>query len=845
MFCFLFCIPLAMQGKILDVSTHVAGDNTPTEIRGHVEDSLTHNRLAGVSVTLFRNGKPLKFTRTKEDGAFVFSLTGKQQGDMLQATYMGYKKQKTAVSSNGETVISMASTAFVLKEVQVKGSRVMGRDTISFDLTRFANARDNSLKDVLKKLPGVDVEKDGRINYNGKPINRFTVEGLDLTGGKYNQLEENIKAKDVKKAEVIEHDQPVKALQNKTFTDNVAMNISLKDSVRDRLLPTIKPYLLIGSPTHVGGSLNIMQIGKKKQMMYDATYDRSGKDLSNAFNVFASYSERLTAEALPSWLSTPSLEAPIDAERLRFNTSQKYSINHIKKNSQDAESRIEANYVRQVVRQQRENASLYDLGGTLPVATAERNNKTMVSDAFNLEYENKVNQVSHYGNEHFSLNANQNDGLSSINDTLTQRIRTPRLNLEASIYRLFVFKKSRLSWKSIVDYHHGVSDLYVNDSFSRIRTNLWHTAHALNWQKTSYRWTQEYRVNLDINNVHAKNQENIGEIGENSLKVTGTFAPYWQYKVDNFRISFTPNMIWERFTHPQKTIFAISPFLYLNTKLGFRRELTGYVSYNTSTGSAANYALSNYRTSYRSWYQSSDIIPIIRSLSGKLSYDYKRPIKEIFFSASVNGSRLWMNTATDLRIVDGNYYTSLYIQDSKSDNLGASLYISKGFYDLNLKTRLTAAYNYSKGEQYTNHQAINYTANTYTLTPNIDFSPSWCQFSYEGEFSFYNTKHQNSSTSSLFNWKQSLSATATISRVDITFSLVHYRNELQEGNKLNCLLGDASAVWRLKKWRFSAELRNIFNKKNYVETTYSGVSTSTNSYQLRPRELMITAQYAL
>ena len=47
------------------------------------------------------------------------------------------------------------STAFVLKEVQVKGSRITGRDTISFDLTRFANERDNSLKDVLKKLPGI------------------------------------------------------------------------------------------------------------------------------------------------------------------------------------------------------------------------------------------------------------------------------------------------------------------------------------------------------------------------------------------------------------------------------------------------------------------------------------------------------------------------------------------------------------------------------------------------------------------------------------------------------------------------------------------------------------------
>ena len=62
------------------------------------------------------------------------------------------------------------------------------------------------------------------------------------------------------------------------------MNIALKDSARDKLLPTIKPYLLVGSPTHVGGSINIMQIGKKKQMMYDAEYDRTGKNLGYSLN---------------------------------------------------------------------------------------------------------------------------------------------------------------------------------------------------------------------------------------------------------------------------------------------------------------------------------------------------------------------------------------------------------------------------------------------------------------------------------------------------------------------------------------------------------------------------------
>ena len=695
-------------------------------ISGYVEDSLTHSRLANVSVTLLRNGKPLKFTRSKEDGTFTLAVAEKQANDMLQATYMGYKKQKAAISSGKETIISMVATAFVLKEVQVKGSRITGRDTISFDLTRFANERDNNLKDVLKKLPGVDIEKNGRINYNGKPINRFTVEGLDLTGGKYNQLEENIKAKDVKKAEIIEHDQPIKALQNKTFTDNVAMNIALKDSARGKLLHTIKPYLLVGSPTHVGGKINTMQIGKKKQMIYDVAYDRTGENLGYSLEKLASYSDRLAAATLPSWHSVPILDAPIDDERLRFNTTQKYSISHVKKNKQDAEN------------------------------------------------------------------------------------------------------------------HHGVSDLYVNDDCNRLRTNLWHTAHTLSWQKNRYHWAQQYQLSLDANNIHI----NSDEIGGNSLNLTGKFTPFWQYKTETFRISFSPDFIWERFTYPPKTLWTVSPVLYLNKQMNFRNEMTAYIGYNTSTGSSTNYTLSSYRRSYRSWYMSNDIIPITHSLFGKLSYDYKRPIKEIFLSVSLNANRYWMNTASDLRIVDGNYYTSLYKQNSKSDNIGGSLYISKGFYELNLKTRLTVSYNYSKGEQYSSGKAIDYTANTYTLKPSIDFSPSWCAFSYEGEFTKYDSKRQKQAVSSLFDWKQTLSATATINHIDLTFSLVHYHNELQGGSKVNTLLGDASVVWRMKKLRLSAELRNIFNKKNYVKTVYSGISTQTDSYHLRPRELMITTQYS-
>lgn len=89
------------------------------KISGYVEDSLTHNRLTNVSVTLLRNGKPLKFTRTKEDGTFLIPIAQKETGDMLQASYMGYK------SKNGGFIgkrnhHQYGFNSFVLKEVQVK-----------------------------------------------------------------------------------------------------------------------------------------------------------------------------------------------------------------------------------------------------------------------------------------------------------------------------------------------------------------------------------------------------------------------------------------------------------------------------------------------------------------------------------------------------------------------------------------------------------------------------------------------------------------------------------------------------------------------------------------------------
>ena len=100
----------------------------------------------------------------------------------------------------------------------------------------------------------MDVDDDGKISYNGKNISKFYVEGMDLTDGRYNQLTNNLQAGAVKSVQILENHQPIRALQKKLTTEDIAINLKLKDNFRDRWMGTLEgsmgiPPLLWAMPS--------------------------------------------------------------------------------------------------------------------------------------------------------------------------------------------------------------------------------------------------------------------------------------------------------------------------------------------------------------------------------------------------------------------------------------------------------------------------------------------------------------------------------------------------------------------------------------------------------------------
>lgn len=62
---------------------------------------------------------------------------------------------------------------------------------------------------------------------------------------------------------------------------------------------------------------------------------------------------------------------------------------------------------------------------------------------------------------------------------------------------------------------------------------------------------------------------------------------------------------------------------------------------------------------------------------------------------------------------------------------------------------------------------------------------------------------------------------------------------------LNTLIADADAAWRIEKVRIVLTLSNLFNSREYILSQYSGVSTFTDYYRLRGRELILSLQFNL
>lgn len=181
-------------------------------IRGRLQDTVAHAPVADVTVTVLntKDSSLAGFSRSRESGSFL--VKGLNAGSYrLLITHVGYRTVSRNFVINeavreldmGEIILTGKSN--LLAEVTVEQAPVTIRhDTVEFNAGSFKTKPDAVVEDLLKKLPGLQVDKDGTIKANGEQVKKVLVDGKEFFGNDPKIASRNLPADAVDKVQVFD-----------------------------------------------------------------------------------------------------------------------------------------------------------------------------------------------------------------------------------------------------------------------------------------------------------------------------------------------------------------------------------------------------------------------------------------------------------------------------------------------------------------------------------------------------------------------------------------------------------------------------------------------------------------
>lgn len=840
-------------------------------ISGRVTAKVSGESLSGVVVSIRQAGttKTTKFCRTSEDGYYKLQFTAMPENSVIHFSMMGFAVVDVPIVVNQyQYNVKLEERETILKEVVIKAPNIRQRgDTVMFNVSSFSSVSDKSLADVLKKMPGIDVSENGEIKYNGVEINKFYIEGHDMLGGRYGLATNNIHHDDVGMVEVIQNHQPIKALEDISFSQNPAINIRLKESAKMRLVGTMN----IGGGVNPGlwkDELTLMRFARKLQTLNVLKTNNTGDNILKESNMLffddmtslfpKSYKMKDFINVLPDRLTD------LDKERVRRNQSQNININNLWVISKNSDLSTVLSYGHERLFSDSRSSTSYLLPDSTIIIEEDEAAKTHHHElAADISY--MSNTDSYYLQNKLTANFDWNTTDIRMNGTTPnfQTASTPHYKVADNFELLKRSKQKTYTLNSYNTYqsapHRLIVDREGRPSAQTIRSiSLYsHTSTALGFSfkpVTIWAKTGIIAMSRTLKSEASGIPNILGQISNRaSVNYLNLYvSPEIEYKSDIFNaklevpIAIAPYSYMNQLTTIRESCakFLVSPRLYL--QFYFTSNLSLALSGQTSQKAVAE----------QSFYEGVIMNDYRRLSLGLVDFDtdlyksfslnlaYKRPLQS--FYANITAVRSF----TDYELISSRTYTHDYILSSSiSQKHSGRLWmvngnIAKGIDLLKGLLSISPSYFYSDGQMYQNGILSPYASRSWLLTARVksEIRPMG-DVSYEivygkEEMQLKNTGQESSANS----FSHHFTAHVNFSKqLFVTVKGDYYDNQVSENERKYLFLGDASISYSLKNgWELTLEARNIFNKKTYTYTSYSNLITYNKEYTIRPRNVIVS-----
>lgn len=256
------------------------------QFQGQVLDTIKSPiSFANIIATPLTQNLNTTFAITDTEGRYKLSLQ-KSIPYKIEIAHLGFSKRVDTVNiaQNTNKTYILDESIETLEQVLIKQKMavIVKKDTIIYRTDHFKTGEERKLREVLKKLPGMEVDREGNVKVNGKKVTKLMVEGKTFFTGDTKLAVNNIPADVVDEIEALDNYSEIAFLKGLSDSNQMALNIKLKADkkefafgdietgigIEDRFL--LHPTLFYYSPkTAINVVSDLNNIGKKSFTMRD------------------------------------------------------------------------------------------------------------------------------------------------------------------------------------------------------------------------------------------------------------------------------------------------------------------------------------------------------------------------------------------------------------------------------------------------------------------------------------------------------------------------------------------------------------------------------------------------
>lgn len=840
-------------------------------ISGYVYDSVNHNPIDNVLCLLVSTkGSPSNiYSFSDESGAFNIQYFDNET-DSIRFSLLGYQEQTFPVSLLlHKSKVSLNPSENLLQEIIVSAPNIREKgDTLVYNVGNYISQNDRYIADILKKLPGVTVNGNGSINYQGEAINKFYIEGRDLLGGNYSLASNNLDVDAVGSVEIIEHNQHIRSLNGVEPSNRAAINIKLKNKYLIR--PFGEVNLGYGYRSIYNGNLITSLLSKKTQALISIKANNSGENIISELDDKLDISSILTF--IPSYenilnnlfFQTP----PLSINRYRFNKTIISSGNLLIPFSSTSEMKLNIAYGSDKVYPQYSMQRSMMLGNDNILNLFEYTSGKTSFNNLKISSTYELNSSSLYLKDEFEFNSYKNCASTTIltnTDSINANTHICPLNFKNRLN--FVY---RTMSDKIISFQSNTHFGSANEDMKNLYGLSEEPVHALFNNK--YIITKNIigssipllntRLGIDAMFNYSKYNYNIQNIFKNtfttnsldSIPKFGTFdyskseigiLPSINFKWLNEAISLTIKGNTWLYTLSNKNSGKNKILFLPNIISVFKlsHKLESRININRTFDYVGGYSLFDFPfiKSYRSIYLPANNINYRTGYTASLNLKY-RDISNLFFG---NINILYKSTKNNY--TPTSYNTEEWSIITTSDKSSHSSLIrlqadlNKTFSSIKTSVTLTPIYTKNLTELF---QQNIFTKNSYTTYElNLKISNNklkWFYFDSSFTGKLLTNKNKFTPTKDLLNLYSSINLSFYPIK-NLTLNLDgELINQKRDSKFDNNFFFDSSVSYDYKRLNFNLSIKNIFNNKSYTITEFSSVNEYIQTFPLRGREIMLS-----